>query len=125
MTSLVPSFCMPFPRGGLSYEEYYSDDVCLERRNRCRLSLAAYTYEFKAVSIMSDADYDELSKKIRKNMCTGNELMDKFFREEFSTDTGQWIHDHPELDKVAAIYYCLENKEKKLFRKGATVYERR
>lgn len=107
----------------LSYEEHYSPDVCLERKNRQRLALAAYAYEFKADSIMSDDEFDKLSLKIRPQMKTGNELIDKFYREQFHPDTGQWIHDHPELDKVAAIYYMYKNKNKKgLIRIGSTIY---
>ena len=107
----------------LSYEEHYSEKVCLERKNRIRLSLAAYAYEFKADSIMSDGEFDELASKINTKMLTGHAIMDKFFAEEFSADTGQWIHDHPELDKLEAIYLVYKNPNKKLIRCGDKVYE--
>ena len=35
-----------------------------EIRNRIKLSVAAYAYEFVGDSIMSDHEYDELSRKI-------------------------------------------------------------
>lgn len=107
----------------LIYEEHYSEKVCLERKNRIRLSLAAYTYEFHDDSIISDAEFDELSKKIQPKMLTGNSKLDKFFAEEFSPDTGQWIHKHPETEKLEAIYYIYKNPNNKLIRQGAKVYE--
>jgi hypothetical protein len=86
-----------------------------ERRNRIRLSVAAYAYEFDSNSIMSDGDFDELAMKINPELSTvedyymaegrkRTEALDKFFREEFQPDTGQWIHKHPELEKIKAIY---------------------
>ena len=48
-----------------------------EIRNRIRLSVAAYAYEFMNDSIMSDHDYDQLSLQINPQEKTGNELMDK------------------------------------------------
>ena len=51
-----------------------------EIRNRIKLSVAAYAYEFVGDSIMSDHEYDELSRKINPNEETGNDMMDKFFQ---------------------------------------------
>jgi len=31
--------------------------------------------------------------------------MDNFFKTEFNPSTGQWIHKHPELDKIKIIYH--------------------
>jgi hypothetical protein len=75
----------------------------IERRNRIKLSIAAYSYEFENVSIMSDGDFDSLSKKINSNVLTGHEL-DRFFKEEFMPDTGMWIHNHPCLDGIKRLY---------------------
>lgn len=75
-----------------------------ERRARIRISLAAYAYEFMNDSLMTDYDFDELSKRIRPSIATGNEVLDKFFKEKFAPETGMWIHDHPELDKLKALY---------------------
>ena len=100
-----------------SYEE-------VERRNRIRLSIFAYAYEFESDSLISDGDYDRLSNKIDKNRSTGNKKLDKFFREEFEPDTGQWIHKHPELDKLRALYFMWKNDfdRSKYYRNGANVY---
>ena len=78
--------------------------VEIERRNRIRLSVAAYAYEFEDDSIMSDGNFDALAQAIDVTMDTGNEQMDMFFREQFSPHTEQWIHDHPELDRLRILY---------------------
>ena len=75
-----------------------------EIKNRIRIAIAAWAYEYANDPIMSDSDYDELSRKIDLSKKTGNELMDKFFEESFHPDTGMWIHEHPELDKLQALY---------------------
>lgn len=76
-----------------------------EIRNRIRLSIAAYAYEFESDSIMTDHEFDELSKKINPSEKTGNKLMDDFFEKHFQPDTGMWIRIHPELKKVENIYH--------------------
>ena len=81
-----------------------------EIRNRIRLSLASYSYEFHAASLMTDAEFDKLSREINPNEKTGNELIDRFFREEFMVDSGMWIRRHPELDKLKLIYETLRRK---------------
>jgi hypothetical protein len=92
------------------------NEVEVERKNRIRLTLAAYAYEFESESIMSDGDFDALAKEIRPDIGTIEAYhtdptqiarytaLDAFFRKEFSADTGQWIHVHPELDLVALTY---------------------
>ena len=75
-----------------------------------RLSLFAYAYEYEDDSLTSDAEYDILSYKINKNVETGNKLLDRFFKREFEPHTGQWIHKHPELSKLKAMYYVMKNK---------------
>ena len=75
-----------------------------EIRNRIKLSVAAYAYEFKGDSIMSDHEYDELSRKINPNEKTGNDVMDKFFKTQFQPDTGMWIRWHPEVKKLDYLY---------------------
>ena len=81
-----------------------------EIRNRIRLSLASYAYEFHDDSLMTDAEFDKLSREIDPNEKTGNELIDRFFREEFVPDSGMWIRRHPELDKLKLIYETLRRK---------------
>ena len=75
-----------------------------EIRNRIKLSVAAYAYEFKGDSIMTDHEYDELSLKINPNEKTGNDMMDKFFKTQFQPDTGMWIRLHPEIKKLEYLY---------------------
>lgn len=75
-----------------------------ERHKRIRLTLAAYSYEFHSHSIMSDGEYDELSRQIDKKMQTGNKKLDNFFLTQFESDTGMWIHNHPELSKIKTLY---------------------
>ena len=75
-----------------------------EIRNRIKLSVAAYAYEFKGDSIMTDHEYDELSLKINPNEKTGNDMMDKFFKTQFQPDTGMWIRSHPEIKKLEYLY---------------------
>ena len=75
-----------------------------EIRNRIRLSVAAYAYEYKDDSVMSDADFDELSKQIDVTVKTGNRKLDNFFKKHFQPDTGMWIRKHPERSKLDFIY---------------------
>jgi len=94
----------------------WGSPIEIERRNRIRLTIAAYAYEFESTSIMSDGDYDKLSLQINPSLSTiENSIrdeeqikryksLDRFFQKEFSPDTGQWIHKHPELDRVAWYY---------------------
>ncbi|WP_425540711.1 DNA ligase LigA-related protein [Rhodoblastus acidophilus] len=80
----------------LSHEE-------IERRRRIRLTIAAYAYEFENESIMSDHEFDKLSQQVDLSITTGR--LDDWWRDKFHPDTGQWIHDHPELDKVREVYH--------------------
>lgn len=82
----------------------WGSDIEIERRNRIRLCVACYAYEFGFDQTMTDVAWDALAKSIRPNMMTGHRVMDKFFREEFKDYTGQWIHAHPELDGIARLY---------------------
>ena len=75
-----------------------------EIRNRIKLSIAAYAYEFLGESIMTDHEYDELSLKINPNEKTGNDMMDEFFKTQFQPDTGMWIRSHPEIEKLECLY---------------------
>ena len=80
------------------------EGVNQEIRNRIRLSVAAYAYEYKDDPIMSDDDFDKLAKQINPEEKTGNRKLDNFFKKEFATDTGMWIHRHPERNKLEQIY---------------------
>ena len=75
-----------------------------EIRNRIKLSIAAYAYEFLGESIMTDHEYDQLSLKINPDVKTGNDLMDDFFKKHFDPSTGMWIRKHPEIQKLNYLY---------------------
>lgn len=74
-----------------------------ERWRRIRVSIAAYAYEVRNHSIMDDASYDELAYSLNPRMVTGHTL-DQFFARHFDPSTGMWINQHPEIDRIAAIY---------------------
>jgi len=89
----------------MSIEAFFKDtDSGVEKRNRIRLSVAAYAYEVHDDPIMSDAEFDALASKINVQVATDNELIDDFFRENFSSHTGQWIHKHPDKEGLEKIY---------------------
>ncbi len=101
----------------------YTKEACEQRRLRIRASFAAYTYEFKAESVMSDAEFDEICKKIDPSITTGNPVMDNFFKTEFNPDTGMWIRDHPQLDRLEAIYFMFKNPNKDYYRNKNIIYK--
>jgi hypothetical protein len=75
-----------------------------EIRNRIRIAVAAYAYEFESHPIMSDAAFDHLARTIRPMVLTGHMVLDRFFMTTFDPSTGAWIHRHPELSKVRSAY---------------------
>ena len=80
----------------------------LEIKNRIKLSVAAYAYEYRDDPIMSDAAFDALSLDINPDEKTGNKKMDNFFKKHFQPDTGMWIRKHPQkshLDYLYETYY--------------------
>jgi hypothetical protein len=97
----------------------------VERRNRIRLSVFAYAYEFENDSLISDGDYDRLSYKIKPDRSTGNAKLDKFFRDNFQPDTGMWVRCHPDLNKLRALYFMWKNdfNYKKYWRVGANIID--
>jgi hypothetical protein len=79
-----------------------------ERQRRIMLAVYAYAYELQAAPLVSDAEFDALSLRIRPDMRTGNPALDAWWRTEWSPHTGQWIHAHPDLPGVAAWYERLK-----------------
>jgi len=77
-----------------------------ERRNRIRISIAAYAYEFKGRSIMTQFDYDELSDRIHPEANIGDET-DEFFRDQYLPYETNWIHWHPKLEQIEQLYKSL------------------
>lgn len=86
------------------YTDHEKAKACVQTWLRIRLSLAAYAYEYRNESIMSDPEYDQMSKLVDTSIATGNDKLDDFFREHFTPDSGMWNAKHPELDKLAARY---------------------
>ena len=76
----------------------------IETKNRIRLSVYAYAYEFMNDSLVDDGKFDKLSQQIKPTATTGNKRMDEFFSKEFIADSGMWIRKHPELDRVKELY---------------------
>tara|TARA_A100001201_G_scaffold60471_2_gene57882 strand:+ start:2328 stop:2618 length:291 start_codon:yes stop_codon:yes gene_type:complete len=75
-----------------------------EIQRRIKLSIAAYAYEIKDDSIMSDESFDEESRKVDLSISTGNKKMDNFFKKHFTPSTGQWIYNHPHLKRIDELY---------------------
>jgi len=82
----------------------FPDEPSRQRWLRIMVSAAAYGYEFKSESFLDDATFDALCKLIQPFVQTGRPDLDWFFMTEFSPDTGQWIHKHPELEKVKTTF---------------------
>ena len=91
----------------------WGSDVEKERKNRIKLSIAAYSYEVHSDSIMSDSEFDDLANKINVQTNTDNEIMDDFFKQEFNPYTGQWIHKHPNKDGLEKLYQKFYMKKRK------------
>lgn len=107
---------------GFLEEPKWGKPVEVERRNRIKLAVAAYSYEMESDSIMSDGDFDKLCLEINPKLPTISDVtepkqikrykkLDKFWANEFEPDTGQWIHKHPELHYVKQIYHKYYKKK--------------
>lgn len=84
-----------------------------EIRLRIKLAVYAYAYEFETTSLISDAEFDRLCGLVDLDIDTRRPDLDKWFRENFSPHTGQWIHSHPELHLIKKIYEKFYKSSKK------------
>jgi hypothetical protein len=84
--------------------EDWGSPIERETRRRIRLSIAAYAYEMLDRPIMEDDEFDKLAQSIQRRVGTCHPLLDEFFITQFSPMTGMWIHAHPELPKIKALY---------------------
>lgn len=75
-----------------------------ERRLRIQISVWAFAYEMRNVTIVSDHQFDRFACMVDRNLMTGHPVLDEFFLVHFSPMTGMWIFKHPELEKIEAIY---------------------
>lgn len=73
-----------------------------EKRARIKLCVAAYAYEVENSPIISDAQFDALARAIDPNLVTG--VMDEWWRINFDSNTGQWIHKHPDIAGIKKLY---------------------
>lgn len=85
-------------------ESRWGSLVEIETKLRIKLSVAAYAYEIEDDEIIDDYSYDMLCLKINTDIVTGNSVLDEFFKEHFDPSTGNWIHKHPQLEKIKQIY---------------------
>jgi hypothetical protein len=86
-----------------------------EIRNRVRLTVAAYAYEFRNDSLMTDHEFDALALKIDPTISTGNKKLDEFFRTEFAAFSGVWVRNHPDLGSVRKMYESLKQLKRKSY----------
>lgn len=82
---------------------WYAPEIDRETRLRIRLAVAAYAYEILNDNIMSDGDFDKLSQEVNLSIKTRRADLDHFFKNHFNPSTGSWIHQHPDLSKIAII----------------------
>lgn len=88
----------------------YGDRVSLETRKRIRVAVAAWAYEVLDVSIMTDAEFDELAKSIDLSIDTRRPDLDKWYRKNFKSYTGSWVHGHPDRTRLNQIAEMVINK---------------
>jgi predicted small secreted protein len=96
----------------MSLEAFFEDEetpvwgspIEKQRRLRIKLCIAAYAYEFESESIISDAEFDKMCLDVDLTVDTENEMMDNYFKQHFDPSTGQWIHQHPEINKIKDLY---------------------
>lgn len=85
----------------------WGSDVEIERRRRIHIAAYAYAYEIENAPIVDDATFDAEALLIRPDVKTGRADLDEFFRSKFAPHTGQWIHEHPEKDKLKRVCEAL------------------
>ena len=96
--------------------DLYSPVVNRQTWVRCKITLAAYAYEFDNRSVISDQIFDDLCKEVDLSVETRRPDLDKWYKENFQPDTGMWIHKHPELDRVAGLYQQVYGDKKNVRR---------
>lgn len=96
------------PRSLHSFFDVERSPAEIEKQKRICVALWAWAYEKHSTSIVSDARFDETCLSIDTKCKTGNRRLDAFFESEFHPDTGQWVHKHPEKDKLEALYQRLK-----------------
>jgi hypothetical protein len=100
----------------MSLEEFFDSPkwgsvVEKQVRLRIKLCVAAYAYECENTSIITDAEFDGMCLLVDLKVATGNKKIDTYFKRYFDHSTGQWIHKHPELNKIRNLYQMFYKKE--------------
>ncbi len=85
-------------------KEYTPSEIEVERRLRIHVAVWSYAYEVMDDPLVSDAKFDATARDIDLTISTGNEVLDRWFRKEFSPYTGQWIHSHPDIGGIKKLY---------------------
>lgn len=82
-------------------EELNLLDVAVENQRRLKAAVAAYAIE--CWDAPPDA-YEHLAQNVHRLMNTGRPAIDRFYREEYTALSTDWVRDHPEIDKIESIY---------------------
>lgn len=82
----------------------WGNPVEIETHRRVMLTVAAYAYEIASTQIMTDAEYDAMSRAVDLSINTTRPDLDAWWRQNFDPSTGMWIRQHPEIDRVRAMY---------------------
>ena len=67
---------------------------------RIRVATCAWAYEYYNEPLISDAEYDKLAERIDTSEETARPDLDRWFRKNYKSHTGSWVHAHPELPRL-------------------------
>lgn len=76
-----------------------------ETKNRIRLSVAAYAFEFENDPTMYDQEFDNLAHSINPKLRTGNPSVDDLFETRFDPYSTEWVHCHPDINGLRELYF--------------------
>ncbi len=93
----------------LKRKQVLDNGICVETRLRIKVLLGAYTYELCDWDYMHDSQFDKLCLLVNLDRPTHRPDLDKWFKENFSPHTGQWIHNFPELGKLDVLCKRLQS----------------
>jgi len=83
---------------------YHQTTIEKEVKRRINVALWAYAYEVANDPLVSDHQFDQECLKVNLSIDTPRPHLDKWFRENFSPETGSWIHSHPDLKRLEELY---------------------
>ena len=88
------------------------DKMMDQKKLRMRVSILAYAYEELSTSLVSDSEYDLLASQVDTNVPTDRPDLDEWFKDNYDEFTGAWVHNHPEVERIAAITVGIVNRDK-------------